>query len=349
MPPVRRFRHLLRLGLLAAVVGLSLRLFWELETRSPLRPPDAPPGELVIPPGASAEAIGRLLQEQGLVRYPLVFRVLVLLKGVGGSLKAGEYSLEGPLTLEQIVDLMARGQVVRREVTIPEGKNMVEIAGIFEDHGVEVEAFLAAAHDPTLVRDLDPHASDLEGYLFPDTYDLPRSPGPASALVARMVHRFRDVVTPELPRLVARGLTVRQAVTMASLVQLETARPEERARIAAVFFNRLKRGMLLQTDPTVIYALRLAGRWDGNIRKKDLDVDSPYNTYRYPGLPPGPVASPGREALLAVLAPAEVKDLYFVSRNDGSHEFSETLTQHNRAVDRFQRRGRPPRSASGRS
>src|SRR6266571_8947851 len=344
MPPVR-FRPLLRLALLAAVLGLSLRLFWQLETRSPLRPPDAPPRELVIPPGASAEAIGRLLQEQGLVRHPLVFRVLVLLKGVGGSLKAGEYALEGPLTLEQIVDLMARGQVVRREVTIPEGKNMVEIAGIFEDHGVEVEAFLTAAKDPTLVRDLDPHASDLEGYLFPDTYDLPRNPGPA-ALVARMVQRFRDVVTPELPRLVARGLTVRQAVTMASLVQLETARPEERARIAAVFFNRLKKGMLLQTDPTVIYALRLAGRWDGNIRKKDLDVDSPYNTYRYPGLHPGPVASPGREALLAVLTPAEVKDLYFVSRNDGSHEFSETLTQHNRAVDRYQRRGRPPRSAS---
>ena len=267
MPPVRRFRDVLRLGLLAAVVALSLRLLWELETRTPLRSPEASPVELVIPPGASAEAIGRLLQEQGLVRYPLVFRVLVLLKGVGGSLKAGEYSLEGPLTLEQIVDLMARGQVIRREVTIPEGKSMVEIAGIFEDHGVEVEAFLAAAHDPTLVRDLDPHASDLEGYLFPDTYDLPRNPGPASALVARMVHRFRDVVTPELPRLVARGLTVRQAVTMASLVQMETARAEERARIAAVFFNRLKKGMLLQTDPTVIYALRLAGRWDGNMMR----------------------------------------------------------------------------------
>ncbi|HSB61719.1 MAG TPA: endolytic transglycosylase MltG, partial [Vicinamibacteria bacterium] len=292
-------RRILRCGLLAAVAGLGVRAWWVHETRSPLRSPDAPPGVLVVPAGSSAEAVGRLLREQGLVRHPLAFRALVLLKGVGGRLKAGEYALEGPLTLEQLVDLVARGQVVRREVTVPEGKNLVEIAEIFEDHGVDMQAFLAAAHEPASIRDLDPHASDLEGYLFPDTYDLPRTPASASALVARMVRRFRDVVTPELPRFPARGLTVRQAVTMASLVELETAQAEERPRIAAVFFNRLRRGMLLQTDPTVIYALRLAGRWDGNIRKRDLSLDSPYNTYRYPGLPPGPIASPGREAILA--------------------------------------------------
>ena len=126
-------------------------------------------------------------------------------------------------------------------------------------------------------------------------------------------------------------------MTLASVVERETGRPEERPRIAAVFHNRLARGMPLQTDPTVIYALRKAGRWDGNIRKGDLDLDSPYNTYRRAGLPPGPIASPGREALLAVLHPADTKDLYFVSRNDGSHHFSETLTEHERAVDRYQR------------
>jgi UPF0755 protein len=360
MPPVSGrgtvLRRALRLGLLLLALALALRLAWLHETRFPMREADAPPGELIIPPGATAEAIGRLLQQQGLVRHPLIFRVLVLLKGVGGTLKAGEYSLEGPLNLDQIVDQIARGEVVRREVTIPEGKNMVEIAEILRYRGVDVDAFLTAAHDPALVLDLDPHASDLEGYLFPDTYDLPRNPGPPAAFVARMVHRFRDVMTPERERLQTRGLTVRQAVTMASLVELETARAEERPRIASVFFNRLKKGMLLQTDPTVIYALRLAGRWDGNIRKKDLDIDSPYNTYRYPGLPPGPIASPGREALLAVLAPAPAKDLYFVSRNDGTHQFSETLTEHNRAVDRYQRhrgvrgdsgRGGPGRGVSG--
>ncbi len=140
-----------------------------------------------------------------------------------------------------------------------------------------------------------------------------------------------------MAQLTARGLSLREAVTLASIVELETAQADERPRIAAVFLNRLKLGMPLQTDPTVIYALRKAGTYDGNIRKKDLGVDSPYNTYKRPGLPPGPIASPGREALQAVAAPADAKDLYFVSRNDGTHEFNETLALHERAVDRYQR------------
>ena len=167
---------------------------------------------------------------------------------------------------------------------------------------------------------------------------MSRRPGAAALLVARMLRRFREVIAPELPRLAERGLRLREVVTLASLVELETARADERGRIAAVFLNRLKKGMPLQTDPTIIYVLRQAGNWDGNIRKRDLALDSPYNTYRYPGLPPGPIGSPGREALQAVLTPADVRDLYFVSRNDGSHEFNETLALHERAVDRYQRR-----------
>jgi UPF0755 protein len=154
-----------------------------------------------------------------------------------------------------------------------------------------------------------------------------------------MVKRFREVVTPELPRIQASGMSLREVVTLASVVELETARVEERPRIAAVFKNRLRFRMPLQTDPTVIYALKKAGTYDGNIRRVDLGVDSPYNTYRYPGLPPGPIASPGREAIRAVLQPADVKDLYFVSRNDGSHQFSANLADHNRAVTQYQRRG----------
>ncbi len=153
-----------------------------------------------------------------------------------------------------------------------------------------------------------------------------------------MTERFREVVVPELTRISEKGLTVRQLVTLASIVELETARAEERPRIAAVFLNRLRKGMLLQTDPSVIYALKKAGRWDGNIRREDLQIDSPYNTYRRAGLPPGPIGCPGRDAILAVLAPAPTRDLYFVSRNDGTHEFSENLAEHNRAVDRYQRR-----------
>jgi UPF0755 protein len=343
---VRRF---LRVGLLTLAGLLALRLAWVLETRRPVRAPGAPAERLEVPQGTSVAEIGRLLQQRGFVRHPLLFRALVLVHGAGGSLKAGEYALDGPLSLEDVVDLLARGDVVRHEVTIPEGRNLVEIAAIVGGRGLEPDEFLAAAQDASAIRDLDPEAADLEGYLFPDTYDVPRTAVPAAALVQRMVERFRDVLEPERPRLAAAGLTVRQLVTLASLVELETARPEERPRIAAVFHNRLKRGMPLQTDPTVIYALRKAGRWDGNIRRKDLDLDSPYNTYRHPGLPPGPIGCPGREALRAVLEPAPVNDLYFVSRNDGTHQFSETLTEHNRAVDRYQRRRGRDTGAAGRS
>jgi UPF0755 protein len=323
---------------LLALLAVSAYLAWYHETRFPKRAAADPPQPLLVAPGSSIAAIGRQLHALGLVRHPLVFRALVLLRRDGGRLKAGSYELAGPLSLDQVVDLLVRGDVVRRDLTFREGLTLDEMADLAEDRGLERDAFLAAARDASPIRDLDPEARDLEGYLFPDTYDVPSSSEAAAALVARMVDRFRDVMLPQRDLLAASGLNLRQAVTLASLVELETARPEERARIAAVFLNRLKRGMRLQTDPSVIYALRQAGRWDGNIRKRDLELDSPYNTYRNAGLPPGPIASPGRESLLAVLQPAPVKDLYFVSRNDGSHEFSETLAEHERAVDRYQRR-----------
>jgi UPF0755 protein len=323
--------------LLVVALGLGLRLFWVIETQAPRRQPGETPLTFVVPPGAGADSIGRQLQELGLVRHPLVFRALVMLRGKGGSLKAGTYELDGPLSLEQIADLIARGEVVRRDVTFPEGWVIEDMAELAETKGISAAEFIAAARDPSLIRDLDPLAGDLEGYLFPDTYDLPGGPNRGANLVQKMVQRFREVVVPLQADLAAQDLNLRQVVTLASVVERETGRPEERPRIAAVFRNRLLRKMALQTDPTVIYALRKAGRWDGNIRKKDLDLDSPYNTYKYPGLPPGPIASPGREAILAALHPADSKDLYFVSRNDGSHQFSETLTEHERAVDRYQR------------
>jgi UPF0755 protein len=330
-----------RLLLLLAILALSLRLAWVYETRYPQRAEGDPPLTLIVPPGSSAEAIGRQLHALGLVRYPLLFRVLVVSRGVETVLKAGEYAFEGPLSLEQIVDMMARGDVVRHEVTVPEGKNLADVAGIVAAHGLDGAVFLKAARDPALIHDLDPLAPDLEGYLFPDTYDVTLSPGAPAALVTRMVQRFRAMMERELPRLLTRGLSLRQVVTLASLVELETAQGEERPRIAAVFLNRLRKRMPLQTDPTVIYALRQAEAWDGKIHKRDLGIDSPYNTYRIAGLPPGPIASPGRESLRAVLDPADVPDLYFVSRNDGTHQFSHTLAEHNQAVERYQKRKRP--------
>jgi UPF0755 protein len=307
-----------------------------------------PAQRLVVPEGASAESIGAQLEALGVIPHPVVFRALVLARGAGARLRAGEYSLDGPLSLEQILDLLSRGEVVRHELTVPEGRNLEETAELAEAVGIPADAFLAAARDPEPIRDLDAAATDLEGYLFPDTYDVPRGQGAAAALVARMVRRFRDVTAPDLPAVAAGSRSLREVVTLASLVELETARSDERPRIAAVFLNRLGQGMPLQTDPTVIFALRKAGRWDGNIRKRDLDIDSPYNTYRVAGLPPGPIASPGREAIRAVIDPAPSRDLYFVSRNDGTHQFSETLADHERAVTRYQRRRGPQGGGGGR-
>jgi UPF0755 protein len=327
---------------LAALAG-GAWFAWRHETRSVKLAEGTPPVKLVVPPGSSAGAIGRKLEALGLVRHPLLFVALVRTRGVDGQLKAGEYALEGPLSLEGMVDVIARGDVVRHDVTIPEGRTIEETAALAGKAGLETEEFLAAARDPGLIEDLDPDATDLEGYLFPDTYHVPLTADPARALVRRMLQRFREVVSPELARIAEKELSVREVVILASLVELETAAVEERPRIAAVFQNRLQRRMLLQTDPTVIYALKQDGRWNGNIRRKDLEMDSPYNTYRYPGLPPGPIGSPGRDAILAVLDPLETRELYFVSRNDGTHEFSATLREHNRAVDRYQRRRRRSR------
>jgi UPF0755 protein len=321
-----------------AVVAGGATVAWRHELRRTRVAADAAPVRLVVPPGSSAEAIGRKLQALGLIRHPLVFGLLVRARGLGGELKAGEYALEGPLSLEQILAKLARGDVVRKEVTVPEGRTLEETALLAGAAGLDVPDFLAAARDTDLIGDLDPEASDLEGYLFPDTYEIPLTTDPARGLVERMVGRFRQVMAPHLARIEEKDMTVREVVILASLVELETADPAERPRIAAVFLNRLERGMLLQTDPTVIYALKQEGEWNGNIRRRHLEMDSPYNTYRFAGLPPGPIGSPGRESLLAVLDPAETKELYFVSRNDGTHQFSETLREHNRAVDRYQRR-----------
>jgi peptidoglycan lytic transglycosylase G len=212
-----------------------------------------------------------------------------------------------------------------------------EMGQIFEMHGLgPASDFVAAARDPSPIKALDSAARDLEGYLFPETYLLPRHTD-APRLVKAMTDGFAHVFTPELRQAAqANGLTVRQAVTLASIVEKEAARPEERPLVAAVYLNRLRIGMALQCDPTVIYALERAGKYGGNLRREDLAFDSPYNTYRYPGLPPGPIASPGRASIEAAVHPAPVDFLYFVSRNDGSHEFARTLEEHNRNVQKWQ-------------
>jgi UPF0755 protein len=243
--------------------------------------------------------------------------------------------------------------VFGRPLTFPEGLTLEEMAEIFEMRKFgPAKAFLTAARNVKTVSDLDPAAGDLEGYLFPATYALSRT-ATAEELVAMMVGRFRSVWAEVSDGRDLEGLSVRQVMALASLIEKETAAAEERPLVAAVYRNRLERRMGLQADPTVVYALSKAGRYQGNIRKADLDIDSPYNTYRFPGLPPGPIAAPGRAAIEAALAPADVPYLYFVSRNDGTHVFAETLTQHNAnvqkyQVDYFRRRARAERAPARR-
>jgi UPF0755 protein len=290
-----------------------------------------------VPPRAGTGEITRALVQGGIVKDRWTFRAALLWTGRSRSLKAGEYRFDRPMTAIEVVDKLARGDVYVRKLTFPEGLTVIEMAKLYASRGFgQAKEFEDAARDASLIADLDSQARDLEGYLFPETYALPRGV-PAAKLVAMMVGRFRAVFTDDMRQQAAeQGLTVRQAVTLASLVEKETGNPGERPLVAAVYRNRMKIGMAMQADPTIIYALERAGTWNGNIRREDLAMDSPYNTYKYPGLPPGPIASPGKESLAAALAPADVPYLYFVSRNDGSHVFATTLDEHNRNVQKFQ-------------
>ncbi len=290
-----------------------------------------------IVPGSNPQSMGRALSDAGVVENATAFRIAVWLEGAGRRLQAGEYRFDAPMTPRAVVDKIARGDVFLRPVTFREGLTIRQMAAIFEERGFGTAAeFVTAASKPGPVRELDPQARDLEGYLFPDTYTLPRSTT-ADELVARMVARFEKALTPETRQQAAsRGLRLRELVTLASLVEKETAKPEERPLVAAVYANRLKAGIGMQCDPTVIYALERAGRYTGNLTRADLQFDSPYNTYRYAGLPPGPIAAPGQASLEAAANPAAVPYLYFVSRNDGSHAFATTLEEHNRNVFEYQ-------------
>jgi len=292
-----------------------------------------------IPQGAGPAGIARRLAQAGVVRSAATFRVAVWLTGEGRRLQAGEYRFDHPVSARQVVDRIARGEVYLRPITFPEGLTMRQMADLYEQKGFgTADAFLAAARNVSLVSSIDPAADDLEGYLFPDTYALPRR-ATADQLVARMVAAFDKALSPQVRQDAAgRGLGVRQLVTLASIVEKETGTAAERPLVAAVYSNRLKIGMGLQCDPTVIYALEKAGRYNGNLTRESLAFDSPYNTYRYAGLPPGPIANPGRSSLEAAAHPADVPYLYFVSRNDGTHAFATTLAEHNRNVEEFQRK-----------
>jgi UPF0755 protein len=332
----------LLLSLLVVVVlvagGAAASVFYMVNRiQQPYKGFPEPERFVEIPPGTGAAEIRRRLVEAGVVSDELSFRAALMWTGQSRALKAGEYRFDRPMSVVDVVEKLARGDVYGHPITFPEGLTIREMADIVESRGFgKADEFIKAARDGSLVNDLDPAAKDLEGYLFPETYTLPRGT-PVATLVSLMVARFRDTYTTlEAKRSGQADLSTRQIVTLASLVEKETGKAEERPLVAAVYRNRLDKNMAMQADPTVVYALVQAGTYDGNIRKRDLSFDSPYNTYKYAGLPPGPIASPGRAALEAALAPADVDYLYFVSRNDGSHAFAETLAKHNANVQEYQ-------------
>lgn len=280
--------------------------------------------------GSSARAIAHRLQNEGIIRSYPAFLLLHAVKQ--RSLKAGEYRFDHPANALEIYDRLARGDIVVHTVAVPEGYNMFDIAAAVELAGLgSKQDFLKIAADPSLIRDLDPLAPSLEGYLFPDTYEFTRTQS-LRDIAAAMTRRFRQEAK-------AIGLAgdFHRIVTMAAIVEKETAAPEERPVVAGVYYNRIAKHMSLDADPSVVYASLLAGRYTGVIHVSDLQLDSPYNTYKYGGLPPGPIANPGRGALAAAMHPAQTPYLYFVSDNQGHHRFARSLEEHSRNVASYRR------------
>jgi UPF0755 protein len=290
-----------------------------------------------IPEGTSAARVIRLLRDEGVLRFGLPARIYLAMTLEANRIHAGEYRFQPPQTTAGVIRRLLQGDVHLRQFTIPEGARIDEVVEAVVAAGiVEREPFQAAVTDTGPIRDLDPAATDLEGYLFPDTYRFPRNTA-ATEIVAAMVARFRHVWDRIAAEDCAGGdADVRDTVILASLVERETGQDEERPIISAVFHNRLRLGMPLQCDPTVIYGLVREGRYEGRLSRTDLESSTPYNTYVHRGLPPGPIANPGEKSLHAALCPGDSDYIYFVSMNTGRHHFSRTLEEHQRAVRRYQ-------------
>lgn len=288
----------------------------------------------VVKEGATLKQVAVDLENADIIRNSTLFRLAGRLMGHDHRIKTGEYRLNGAIPPLKILEIIKEGRIITHPITIPEGFNLDQIAHLLEQKGFSDKAsFLEQARDRSLMARLDLSGDTLEGYLYPDTYRFRRNIT-AGRIIDVMVKRFRDIVTPLEVRIKDSGMTLKQVITLASIVEKETGSPEERPMIARVFLNRLKKNMRLESDPTVIYGI---SNFNGNLTKRDLKTKTPYNTYTIRGLPPGPIANPGLAAISAVLNPAEGNYFYFVSKNNGTHYFSETLKEHNRAVRQFQK------------
>jgi UPF0755 protein len=324
--------------LLAVPAGQLAWSWWKLQR--PFKGYPEPEKVVNVEPGTAASQVLQKLEKEGVLADAKLARTYLIYFLGDPKIQAGEYRFRGHLTTSQVLRMLVRGQVVSRFVTVVEGLTLEEIADqLAREKLGRREVFLDLMRAPGLIADFDPDAPDLEGYLFPETYNFASGTGERE-IVETFVRTFRRRFEHDVRPLVDKGppgRSVRQVVILASIVEKEAKIPSERPLIAAVYRNRLEKGMGLAADPTVIYALKRLGRWHGNLRREDLRMDSPYNTYRWAGLPPGPICSPGLASLIAAADPADVPYLYFVGRNDGTHVFAETLAEHNRNVEIWQR------------
>ena len=333
-----RVSVVLGLGVAVTIVAAATGAIYLGKQLEPAQPGSTEPLTFTVEDGSGLRQIADALEASGIIRNADAAVLLARLRGWGSSLKAGEYDLFPGRSAEAALLVLTSGRVRTYTAVLPEGIRASEIATRLEELGLaDREAFLQITDDPEFARSLGVPADSLEGYLYPETYQIPSDL--SAAEVARiLVEQFNDAWSQIEPGARDLKISKHQIVTLASIVEKETAAPEERRLIAAVFLNRLRKGMRLETDPTVIYGI---ANFDGNLRRRDLqDKSNPYNTYQIAGLPPGPIANPGADALRAVVEPAETEYLYFVSRNDGTHEFSKTYNEHVNAVNRYQRRGR---------
>ena len=290
----------------------------------------------IVHKGATLREVIYDLEKRGIIANKTSLLLWNRLSGHGTKIKAGEYRLNSGMAPLGVLQILSKGNIITHPVTIPEGFTIKQIAEELDKKGLADRAkFSALAEDPDVVKSYGISGPSLEGYLYPDTYRFGRGQ-PAISIIDVMVRRFFEVTSPLQERIRGSGMTFQQVVTMASLIEKETGQRGERPVIASVFLNRLKKGMRLESDPTVIYGIR---DFNGNLTRKDLSESTPYNTYVIRGLPFGPIANPGEEAIKAVLYPADTDYLYFVSKNNGSHHFSKTLREHNRAVKTYQRKG----------
>jgi len=287
--------------------------------------------------GSTLKKVGDALERKGIITHKGFFLIWARFKGYGTKIKTGEYRLNSGMSPVKILDILRKGAIVTHPVTIPEGFSNRQVAELLEKKGLidKKEDFLALTADPGIADRYGISGPGLEGYIYPDTYRFGRGLSSVS-IIDVMVGRFREVFSQFKERAKEAGMSMEEVVTLASIVEKETGLDKERPLIASVFLNRLKKRMRLESDPTVIYGIK---DFQGNLKKKHLGELTPYNTYVIRGLPPGPIANPGREAIEAVLYPAETDYLFFVSKNDGSHHFSRTLPEHNRAVRTYQKKG----------